>query len=49
MRIFQVVAEPVVGNGPPANAIVVAEDAHEAPILLRKDSTFPAIACRRPS
>ena len=40
MRIFQVVAEPVDGNGPPASAVVVAEDANEALILLRKDINF---------
>ena len=40
MRIFQVVAEPVDGNGPPAGAVVVAEDANEALILLRKDINF---------
>ena len=40
MRIFQVVAEPVDGNGPPARAVVVAKDMDEALILLRKDVNF---------
>jgi len=37
MRIFQIRAEPIDGNGPATRAIVVAEDADEALILLRKD------------
>ena len=40
MRIFQVVLEPVDGYGPPASAVVVAEDADEALILLRKEINF---------
>ena len=40
MKIFYVRAEPVEGDGPPAAAIVVAHDAHQALILLRKDVDF---------
>jgi hypothetical protein len=38
MRVFYVRAEPVAASGPPAVAAVVAEDAHQALLLLRKDT-----------
>ena len=40
MKVFCVKAEPVAGGGPPSAAIVVAKDAHEALVLLRKDANF---------
>jgi hypothetical protein len=40
MKVFCVKAEPVSGDGPPAAAIVVAHDAHQAVVLLRKDVNF---------
>lgn len=40
MRMFYVRAEPVAGDGPSAAAIVVAQDAHQALVLLRKDVDF---------
>ena len=40
MKVFYVRAEPVDGDGPPAAAVVVARDAQEALVLLRKDIDF---------
>jgi len=40
MRVFKVIAEPLDEDAPPAVAIVVAKDADEALILLRKDLNF---------
>jgi hypothetical protein len=40
MKLFYVRAEPVSGDGPAAAAAVVAEDADEAVLLLRKDLNF---------
>lgn len=40
MKVFKVTAEPLDTAGPPASAIVVAKDADEAMILLRKDINF---------
>ena len=40
MKIFKVIAEPLDRSEPPAVAFVVAEDADEAMILLRKDINF---------
>jgi hypothetical protein len=40
MKIFYVRAEPVEGDGPSAAAVVVAQDAHQALVLLRKDIDF---------
>lgn len=40
MKVFYVRAEPVEEDGAPAAAIVVARDAHEAVVLLRKDVDF---------
>ena len=40
MKVFYVSAEPVEGDGPPAAAVVVARDAQEALLLLRKDIDF---------
>ena len=40
MLVFHVKAEPVAASGPPATAYVVAEDADEAVLLLRKDIAF---------
>jgi hypothetical protein len=40
MKVFYIRAEPVEGDGPPAAAIVVAHDAHQALVLLRKDTDF---------
>ena len=37
MKVLYVRAEPVDGDGPPAAAVVVARDAQEALVLLRKD------------
>jgi len=44
MRVFQVRLEPLGGAGPPAGAIVVAEDAGEAMIMLRKDINLSGYA-----
>ena len=44
MRVFQVRLEPPGGAGPPAGAIVVAEDLYEAMILLRKDINLSGYA-----
>ena len=44
MRVFQIRLEPLGGAGPPAGAIVVAEDPEEAMILLRKDIDFSGYA-----
>src|SRR5438045_2340403 len=44
MRVFQVRLEPPGGAGPPAGAIVVAEDPYEAMILLRKDINLSGYA-----
>jgi hypothetical protein len=40
MIVFNVRAEPLDGNGPPAGAFVVAKNADEAVLLLRKDINF---------
>jgi len=40
MKIFYVRAEPIEGGGPPAVAVVVAHDAQQALLLLRKDLDF---------
>jgi hypothetical protein len=40
MKLFYVKAEPIAGDGPSAAAVVVAQDVHEALILLRKDIDF---------
>ena len=40
MKVFKVIAEPLDTAGPPAAAIVVAKNADEAMILLRKDINF---------
>ena len=40
MRIFYIRTEPLVAEGSPATAFVVAEDADEAILLLRKDINF---------
>jgi hypothetical protein len=40
MIVFKVRAEPLDGDGPPASAFVVAKDADEAILLLRKDINF---------
>lgn len=40
MKVFYVRAEPVAAPGPSAIAIVVANDAHQALLLLRKDADF---------
>ena len=40
MKVFYVRAEPVEPPGPSAIAIVVAHDAHQALLLLRKDVNF---------
>jgi hypothetical protein len=40
MKIFYVRAEPAEGDGPSAAAIVAAQDAHQALILMRKDADF---------
>jgi hypothetical protein len=37
MKIFYIRAEPIEAEGPSAAAVVVAHDAHEALVLLRKD------------
>jgi hypothetical protein len=44
MKIFKVIAEPLDRAEPPAVAFVVAEDADEAMILLRKDVNFSGYA-----
>jgi hypothetical protein len=44
MRIFKVIAEPLDPAEPPAVAFVVAEDADEAMILLRKDINLSGYA-----
>ena len=44
MKIFKVIAEPLDRAEPPAVAFVVAEDADEAMILLRKDIDFSGYA-----
>jgi hypothetical protein len=40
MKVFYVRAQPIEGDGPSAAAIVVAHDAHQALVLLRKDVDF---------
>jgi hypothetical protein len=40
MKVFKITAEPLDSAGPPAGAIVVANDPDEAMILLRKDINF---------
>ena len=40
MKIFYVSAEPLSAEGPPASAVVVAEDPEQALLLLRKDINF---------
>lgn len=40
MKVFYVRAEPVTADAPSAQAIVVAQDAHQAIVLLRKDINF---------
>ena len=44
MRVFQVRAESIDDPRPDAHAIVVAKDAEEATILLRKDINFAGYA-----
>jgi hypothetical protein len=44
MKIFKVIAEPLDRAEPAAVAFVVAEDADEAMILLRKDINFSGYA-----
>ena len=44
MRVFQIRARSLDDPRPDAGAIVVAQDADEAMILLRKDINFPGYA-----